>query len=106
MMNDKTARLRPAPAWLRVLRAIGLTAMWFVVALLTLWAVAALYVDFRVAALRIPVTVIYVIAVLAILIMVKPRIWAAALCFVGFFVVLVWWLNLKPSNDGNWQENV
>ena len=80
--------------------------MWFVLTLLTLWAVAALYVDFRIAALRIPVTVIYVIAVVAILIMVKPRIWAAALCLVGFFIVLGWWLNLAPSNDGNWQENV
>src|SRR5271165_5440689 len=106
MMNSKAARLRSTPAWLRVLRAIGLTVMWFVLALLTLWAVAALYVDFRVAALRIPVTVIYIIAVVAILIIVKPRIWAAALCFVGFGIVLLWWLNLQPSNEGNWQENV
>src|SRR5208283_268665 len=106
MMNDKTARLRPAPVGLRVLRAIGLTAMWLVLTLLTLWAVAALYVESRIAALRIPVTVIYVIAVVAILIMVRPRIWAAALCLVGFFIVLGWWLNLAPSNEGNWQENV
>ena len=42
-----------------------------VLALMTLWAIAALYVDFRIAALRIPVTVIYVVAILAILFQVK-----------------------------------
>ena len=54
--------------------------MWFILALLTLWAVAALYIDFRIAALRIPVTVIYVIGILAILILVK-RPWAARVVF-------------------------
>src|SRR5271166_4446950 len=110
-MADERARtqadaVRRAPAGFRPLRVLGFTFLWFVLALLTLWAVAALYVDFRVAALRIPVTVIYVIAVIAILIMVKPRIWAAALCFVGFGIVLAWWLSLQPSNVGDWQENV
>ena len=62
-----------SPAWLRALRALGLTLMWFVLALLTLWAIAALYVDFRIAALRIPLTVIYVLAIIAILIKVKRQ---------------------------------
>lgn len=53
--------------------------MWFVLALLTLWAVAALYVDFRVSALRLPMTVIYVLAIVTILVKVKRRSWAAAL---------------------------
>ncbi len=78
--------------------------MWLILAVLTVWAVAALYVDFRIAALRIPVTVIYVVAILAILILVK-RPWAAVLCFVGFCIVLTWWLSLKPSNEGNWQAD-
>jgi hypothetical protein len=80
--------------------------MWLTLALLTLWAVAALYVDFRAPALRLPVTLIYVLAIIAILLKVKRRLWAAALCFAGFCIVLGWWLNLKPSNDGDWQPNV
>ena len=56
--------------------SLGLTIMWLVLALMTLWAIAALYVDFRIAALRIPVTVIYVLAIIAILIKVRPRLWA------------------------------
>ncbi len=80
--------------------------MWFVLALLTLWAVAALYVDFRIAALRIPVTLIYVLAIISILLRLKQSHWAAALCFVGFCIVLAWWLNLEPSNTGKWQPDV
>ena len=72
---------------------------------MSLWAVAALYVDFRIAALRIPATLIYVVAIIAILFKVKRRLWAAALCFAGFCIVLTWWLTLKPSNDGDWQAD-
>src|SRR5271157_539995 len=103
-MADERARnqadaVRRAPAGFRPLRMLGLAIMWFVLALLTLWAVAALYVDCRVAALRIPVTVIYVLGVIAILFKVG-RLWAAVLCLAGFCIVLAWWLSLKPSNDG------
>jgi hypothetical protein len=95
-----------SPTWLRILRAIGITAIWFFLALLTLWAVAALYVDLRVAALRIPVTLIYVFGIIALLVKLKGSPWAAALCFIGFCTVLAWWLTLKPSNEGDWQPDV
>jgi hypothetical protein len=60
-----------SPTWVRVLRAIGITAAWFVLALLVLWATAALYVDFRIASLRVPLTLIYILAIIAILIKFK-----------------------------------
>src|SRR5208283_2485685 len=99
---------RPAslPTWVRVLRRTGITIMWFILALLTLWAVAALYVDFRIAALRIPVTLIYILGIIAALFKFKRSRWAAVLCFAGFCWVLAWWLTLKPSNEGNWQPDV
>ncbi len=92
--------------WPTVLRAIGITIAWFILALLTLWAVAALYVDFRIAVLRIPVTLIYVLGMTAILLKLRRSRWAAALCFGSFCIVLAWWLNLKPSNHGDWQPDV
>ena len=105
-MGNPTERLyvSTSPARLRALRTIELTAMWIVLALMTLWAFAALYVDFRIAALRIPVTVIYVVAIVATLVKVKPR-FKVALCFAGFCIVLAWWLSLKASNDGDWQAD-
>ena len=106
-MTNPTERLRPTTSsvWLRALRTLGLTVMWFVLALMTLWAVAALYIDVRIAALRIPMTVIYVAAIVAVFVKVKPRLRAAALCFAGFCMVLAWWLSLRPSNDGDWQAD-
>ena len=100
-----TGRPTPSPTWSRVLRAIGITILWSVLALLTLWAVAALYVDLRIAALRIPVTLIYVVGIVAILYKFKRSRWAAVLCLAGFCCVFAWWLTLKPSNDGDWQPD-
>jgi hypothetical protein len=88
-----------------VLRRIGSAIVWFILALLTLWAVAALYVDFRIATLRIPVTVIYVLGIIAIVFKFRRSRWAAVLCLGGFCCVLAWWLTLKPSNEGNWQAD-
>ena len=68
----------------KLLRALGLTIPWCAVALLNLWAVAALWVDIRIAMLRIPVTVIYVVGILAIPLMVKGRVRALGLCLAGF----------------------
>ena len=104
MDNVVDSRLTPSPVRFGAMRVLGRTIMWFILALLTLWAVAALYVDFRIAALRIPVTVFYVVGILAVVMLVK-RPWAALLCFGGFCIVLAWWLSLKPSNEGDWQAD-
>ncbi len=106
-INNKDLRIPPVsrPTRFRALRIFGFVILWFILALLTLWAIAALYVDFRVEALRIPLTVIYVLVVIAILLRVKRRLWAAAFCFAAFCIVLTWWLSLKPSNDGDWQAD-
>ena len=99
------AQVLSSPVWLRVLRGLGLGILWFILALMTLWAIAALYVDFRVAALQIPLAVLYALAILAVLIKVRPQLLAAAMCFAGFCIVLLWWLSLKPSNEGDWQPD-
>jgi hypothetical protein len=96
----------PSTRSLRFLRAIGIATGWFVLALLILWATAAIYVDFRIEALRVPLTLIYVLGIIAILIKFKGSRWAAILCLVSFFCVLQWWLTLKPTNSGNWQPDV
>jgi Domain of unknown function (DUF4105) len=48
---------------------------------------------------------IYVLGIIAILFKFKGSRWAAALCLAGFCCVLLWWLTLKPSNEGNWQPD-
>lgn len=79
---------------------------WLVLAVLSFWAMAALYIDVRVSALRVPLTILYLLVLAAILAKYKLRTRSALLCFACFCVVLVWWLSLKPSNQGDWQADV
>jgi hypothetical protein len=89
---------------LAICRAIGTAFMWLTLVLLNLWAAAAIYVDCRIPALRIPLTLIY-LAIL-ILVIVATRRHRALYCLICFCVVLLWWLSLRPSDEGNWRADV
>jgi hypothetical protein len=85
---------------------LGRGLAWFMVVLLTLWAAAALYFDLPVVSWRLPAAVLYGVALLSLLVILRahwPRIAAGVL---GFGLVLAWWLALKPSNDRAWQPDV
>ena len=75
-------------------------------ALLTAWAAAALYFDVRVPWLRVPLAVVYVLAVLAVWVLVKRRWLAAGFTAGGFALVLAWWFTLQPANDRDWQPDL
>lgn len=107
-MQTNAAVVKPdAPRHgIRPLRILGLTGLWLVIALLTVWALAALYVDVRISWLRLPAVLLYVIAVVVIFWKAKLQRYRALGCLAAFCVVLVWWLSLKPSNQGNWEADV
>jgi hypothetical protein len=88
------------------LRVLIFVALACVLVCFTLWAVAALHFDVRVAWLRTPLALAYVVALLAVWLLVKPRWLAVGLSAGSFALVLVWWLNLKPSNERDWQPDV
>lgn len=85
---------------------LGLALVWLVLALLSFWAMAALYVDVRISTLRVPLTILYAVILVVIWIRYKSHLRSALLCFGSFCLVLVWWLNLKPTNTADWQANV
>jgi hypothetical protein len=107
-MDPRATSLLAAPraTWLRALQAIGRGLVWLILTLLTLWAFMALYVDIRIDAWRVPLVSLYTLGVVALLLKVRRRVWAAALCFAGFCMVLTWWLSLRPSNNGDWRADV
>ena len=72
----------------------------------TAWAIGALYFDLPLAWLRVPLALIYGMAMLAVLIFVKGRWRAMGVVAGGFAVVLAWWFTIEPSNEGNWQPDV
>lgn len=90
----------------RCLTGLGLILVWFVLALLSFWAMAALYIDVRLSALRLPLTILYAVILVAILVKYKLHTRAMLLCFGCFCLVLAWWLNLKPTNTAPWLADV
>jgi uncharacterized protein DUF4105 len=90
----------------RCLTGLGVTLVWLVLAALSLWAMAALFIDVRVSALRLPVTILYVVILIAVLVKYKLHLRSMLLCLGCFCLVLVWWLSLKPTNTAPWLADV
>ena len=91
---------------MRVIRWVGALLVLLAVIIAAAWAFGAVWFDGpfgtgnRIAAALLATTVVVV------LLFVRPfwrKVGAVALLFGG---VLIWWLTLKPSNDGNWQPDV
>lgn len=74
--------------------------------LATFWAAGALYFDVPVSWLRVPLAIIYGLAMLATLLFVKGRWRSMGIVTVGFAVVLTWWLTLQPRQDREWKPEV
>ncbi len=90
----------------KALRFVLVTLTGLVALIATAWAAGALYFDLPIAGLRVPLALIYGLAMLAALLFVKGRPRSLSLVAIGFVVVLAWWLTIKPSNEGNWQPDV
>jgi len=89
-----------------LVRNLGAGVVSLVLLLMTVWAMAALCFDVRVAWLRVPCAIVYLLAVAAAVLIPKRFWYRVAGCVGCFLIVLVWWLSLKPSNEGDWQADV
>jgi hypothetical protein len=73
---------------------------------LTLWAAGALYFMLPLKEIRGFSAAVYVIAVLGLLMAIRP-LWKGAIVVLGlFFLVLAWTLTIHPSNDAHWEPDV
>jgi Domain of unknown function (DUF4105) len=72
----------------------------------TAWAAGALYFDLPIAWLCAPLALIYGLAMLAALILVKGRWRVLSVVAAGFVVVLAWWLTIQPRPDRDWKPEV
>jgi hypothetical protein len=90
----------------RLLRRILVIVAWLGILLASAWCVAALYFDLPFRSIRIPAAVGYLLFVAVVIIVVRGTGLRSAVCLGGFIIVLLWWLSLKPPNDGDWQPDV
>jgi hypothetical protein len=89
-----------------IARLVPIGFAWLLVALFQIWAVAALNFDVKQGGLRLLAVSGFILSTLAAFISIRrcsARLLACATCC---FVVLFWWLSLRPSNEGNWQTDV
>ncbi len=72
---------------------------------MSLWAITALYFDLSPARLRFLIPFLYLLALVMLAYFVKRPTRIMTACAAGFFVVLICWLSLKPSNNRTWQAD-
>lgn len=87
---------------LKILRILGLTTLALVLVGVIAWIAGALFYDGPGAWLAI----IHGIASVVVLFFFKPRKLGLGIFALWFVAVLGWWLNLRPTNDADWQPAV
>jgi hypothetical protein len=88
----------------RALRGGAWTVGWLAAFACSLWAFGALHYDFPV--LRAVVPWAFAVVLLAAIILVRGAWRTLGATFLGFALVLAWWLTLEPTNDGEWLPDV
>jgi hypothetical protein len=100
MMTGQRDRRLPRNHWL------GWSLLSVVGVLLAAWGAAALWFDFPIEKWKLPVVILYLVAIAIGLRSVRGAWLRCAVLIAGFVVALTWWLTLKPSNDRDWQPDV
>lgn len=92
-----------------MIRALGhwiaVALAWLIILALCAWAGAALYVDMP-PGRQLLAAGGFVIFLIGVFYIIRPRFLRMGLCLAGFAVVLAWWLSLTPSNERDWQKDV
>ena len=74
---------------------------------MTAWASLAIYYsNLSSEGVRSPMAIGFAICTAAAFLLFKKRFWTVIGFLVVFCLIVAWWLNIKPSNDRNWQPDV
>lgn len=91
---------------MKVLRITGFFLLWVVAILSAVWAFGALYFDFPLDHFGKIAAALFVLLLVAVVVWIPGNLRKLASIFAGFFLVLCWWLTLRPTNDRKWQPDV
>jgi Domain of unknown function (DUF4105) len=97
---------RRKPSWSGTLQAVGLFFLYLIAVLLTVWAAMALYIDLPIPSIKHLAAVSYVLLIVFLATRVSGHLSRFLVCVIGCAAVLTWWLQLKPTNEANWQPDV
>lgn len=85
---------------------MGLFFLYLIAVLLTVWAAMALYIDLRIPSIKHLAGISYAVLIIFLAARVTGHLPRFFVCVIGFAAVLTWWLQLKPTNQANWQPDV
>src|SRR3954469_20142127 len=88
----------------RTLRVIFWIFAWIIALGCAAWASGALRYDFPLG--KTVVSWTFIAALLAGMFFLRGAARKISAVFIGFALVLAWWLTLKPSNEGQWLPDV
>ena len=91
---------------MRAVKFVLLALAWVVAAGCGMWSLGALDFDFPWSAQRGMATLLLALAFVSALIFLRGARRKLGAIFLGFALVLAWWLTLIPSNDRPWQPDV
>jgi Domain of unknown function (DUF4105) len=89
---------------MKMFKSLTWLLAWIVAILCSAWAFGAIYYDFP-AFPKIAAGIFPLILLVAV-IFVRGKLLKLVTVFAVFALVLLWWLTLKPSNDGPWPPDV
>jgi len=96
-------RRRPV---LNILKRIGWIFLALTILLMIGWASLAIYYSNLPESFRLVAAIAYGLISVLVFLGIRPPL-RASLVFVGIFaIVLIWWLNIPPGNNRNWQPDV
>ncbi len=79
---------------------------WFILVCMVCWGGMAVYYSNLPAVIRPVAAVLFVSGSLAAFLMVRPHRLAVAGFLCAFALLIVWWLNIPPANNRDWQADV
>ncbi|MBN1548128.1 MAG: DUF4105 domain-containing protein [Syntrophaceae bacterium] len=90
----------------KTLKITGWILLGLAILLIMGWASLAIYYSDLPESLRLGAAIAYGLVSLLLILFIRPFRWAVMAFLVFFSLILIWWLNIPPSNDRDWQPDV
>jgi len=91
----------------KAVKFIAIFFLFTIIACMTAWAsLAIFYSSLAEETTRTNIAIGFAGCIAAAFLFIKKRLWVLTGFLIVFCLIVAWWLNIKPSNDRNWQSDV
>ena len=91
----------------KTVRFFVILCLSIIIACMTLWAALAIfYSNLAEETLRTNIAIGFAVGTAAAFLFIKKRLQVLIGYLIVFCLIVAWWMNIKPSNDRDWQPDV